>query len=80
MLQFSLTREVVCHILSTYGAAIGFTPASFSSNVQRLSLKRYCILVFLEQVESVVPFTINKTGFGNANAWLSVPSVASLKK
>ena len=80
VLQFSLTREVVFHILTTYGAAIGFLSATFSSDVSRLSLKKYCILVFLTSVEEIEPFAIDKQGFGNPNAWLSVPSVVALKK
>lgn len=42
--------------------------------------KKYCVLVFLKDAKPVVPFDIDKTGFGNANAWLTVNTVDSIKK
>ena len=40
--------------------------------------KNYCILVFLTNVEEINPFNIDKTGFGNACAWITLPDVRSI--
>ncbi len=38
--------------------------------------KKYCILIYLEQGQKIHrPFAINKTGFGNACAWLVVGNI-----
>ena len=42
--------------------------------------KNYAILIFLKNPEPVKPFQINKTGFGNSCAWLSVKDVDNIKK
>ena len=41
--------------------------------------KRYCILVFLKDVEKITPFEIDKTGYGNACAWISVEDIDTLR-
>ncbi|TSC85441.1 MAG: hypothetical protein G01um101416_869 [Microgenomates group bacterium Gr01-1014_16] len=41
--------------------------------------KNYCVLVFLKRPEWVVPFRINKKGFGSAAAWLCVESIAKIR-
>jgi hypothetical protein len=42
-------------------------------------LPRYCILLFLTKPKSITLFDISKKGFGNANAWLTVPSINAIK-
>lgn len=42
--------------------------------------RNYCILIFLKNVEKIKPFDIDKTGFGNACAWLTVDEVQKIKK
>lgn len=43
-------------------------------------LPRYCILMRLEQPQAIAhPFSINKTGFGNAAAWLCVERVEDVR-
>lgn len=41
--------------------------------------KRYCILIFLRKVKRVEPFDIDKTGFGNAAAWLVVGDIEKVR-
>jgi ASC-1-like (ASCH) protein len=38
--------------------------------------KKYCILIFLKDAKAVTPFDIDKTGFGNACAWMCVRTLA----
>jgi len=41
--------------------------------------KKYGILIFLKNPESIKPFDINKQGFGNACAWLCVENIEKIK-
>ncbi|MBI4441315.1 hypothetical protein HY639_04045 [Candidatus Woesearchaeota archaeon] len=41
--------------------------------------RKYCILIFLENAQRIVPFAIDKTGYGNACAWICVPSIDDIK-
>jgi ASC-1-like (ASCH) protein len=43
-------------------------------------LPRYCILIFLSGARPVRPFAIDKRGFGSAAAWLTVSSVARIRR
>lgn len=42
-------------------------------------IPKYCILIELENPESISPFTINKQGFGTGIAWISVDSIEKIK-
>jgi len=42
--------------------------------------KKYGILIFLEKAESVLPFDIDKTGYGNMCSWISVTDVEKIKR
>lgn len=61
-------------IISSYGKSICFV-----SNPEKafdwVKDKNYVILVFLKNPKSIKPFNINKTGFGNACAWITVKNV-----
>lgn len=41
--------------------------------------KRYCTLIYLTDVKKIKPFNINKSGFGSAAAWLTVPNINKIK-
>lgn len=41
--------------------------------------KRYCVLIFLKDPATLKPFNINKSGFGNACAWLCVDNIRRVK-
>jgi len=71
-----LDDEMVVEILQKYGGKICI-PISFAP---QLSGKRYCTLVFLEGVERVEPFEIDKKGFGMMAAWITVPDIDKIKK
>jgi len=43
------------------------------------NIPKYCILMFLKNPTQVQPFTINKKGFGNAAAWISIHNIADIK-
>ena len=64
-------------IVEKYGKAIGLR----NKNVEEWAKgKRYCILVFLKNPQKLKkPFAINKSGFGNAAAWLCVDDIERIK-
>ncbi len=70
-----LNKNKVIDILEKYGTKIG-VPMSFASLV---SEKKCCILIFLDKVKEIEPFNIDKTGFGNMSAWISVDDVNDIK-
>jgi len=72
-----LDKEKVEKILQKYGNDIGFKSLEYSDYFVG---KNYCILVFLENVEKIEPFDIDKTGFGNACAWMTVKNINDIKK
>lgn len=51
------------------------TPQQF----KRWAGKRYLVLVELEAVESVDPFPIDKSDYGNMDDWLPVENIASVR-
>ncbi|MBD3365982.1 hypothetical protein GF360_01415 [candidate division WWE3 bacterium] len=82
VLQFSdLTDTTIEYILQTYGRKIAphTPPEEFIAWVKRQKKKRYCILIFLTDVEKVEPFSIDKSGYGSACAWLVTEDIEELK-
>lgn len=45
------------------------------SEVQRWAGKRFLVLVSVEEVKEVSPFSIDKSGFGNMDDWLPVGNI-----
>jgi hypothetical protein len=72
-----LDKEKVVMILKKYGKAICLETLEYTGYYVG---RNYCILVFLENVSKIEPFNIDKTGFGNANAWLTVKDIDKIKK
>ena len=64
------------HILRTYGDKICMSESWAPS----LAGKRYCALIVLKDVQKIEPFEVNKRGFGNMSAWISVPTIDSIRK
>lgn len=82
VLQFEdLTPRLVTTIYSKYGIAIGVPKDKHAkwAKDKIVNKKRYCILMFLTKPRKVSPFDIDKTGFGNAAAWLQVEHIGMLK-
>ncbi len=77
VLQFDeLTSETVADIIAKYNQGIRLV---HPENKDWFAKKRYCILIFLENPQPVTPFHIDKTGFGNAAAWLVVGKISRVK-
>jgi ASC-1-like (ASCH) protein len=75
----TLTPAKVQEILNRYGEADGLMAVEVSRYFELFKDKKYCILIFLENVEAVEAFEIDKSGFGSQAAWLCVDSIGSIK-
>ncbi|MBU0667463.1 MAG: hypothetical protein ABIC91_02385 [Nanoarchaeota archaeon] len=71
-----LNKEKIKSIIQEYGVKICITQ-EYSS---KLECKNYCTLIFLENIQKIEPFNINKRGYGNMAAWITVESINQIKK
>ena len=79
-LQFdNLTPNKVHDILNLYGEDDGIAAADVPRYEQLFQHKKYCVLVFLEDVEQISPFDIDKRGFGALAAWITTDDVTKLR-
>jgi len=70
VMQFAdLDIAKIGEIVNTYGREIDIQNWDYQNWGQG---KRYCVLMWLEKPEKVEPFKIDKTGFGNGAAWLTL--------
>lgn len=72
----NLNEEKIKEILKKYGKSI-CVPLSYAES---LVGKKFCTLVFIDSVQSIEPFDIDKTGYGLMAAWISVNNINSIKK
>ncbi len=81
VLQFEhYTEPQLKNILETYGGNPGICFPNVNQSFQILKQKNYCILIFLKNPKAIEPFHINKTGFGNACAWITIEDVKEIIK
>lgn len=83
VLQFeNLNKDITNQIIENYGKQIAphSTESEFESWAKRESKKRYCILIFLENVKKIKPFNIDKKGYGISSAWLAVENIGKVKR
>jgi ASC-1-like (ASCH) protein len=71
VLQFNLKQTKPKDIIKKYGNKIGI---KYSKNLE----KNYCILIFLKNPKSIKSFNINKEGFGNMSAWITVSNIKKI--
>ena len=83
VLQFeNLNNESMKEIIDKYGNKIApnTSKETFYEWITTHENKRYCILVFLSDVEKITPFNINKSGFGNSCAWMVLEDIEGIRK
>ena len=81
VLQFDkLTPAKVRSLLDKYGDQIGLDPNDIPLYYYRFKNKRYCLLIFLKAVQKVRPFSIDKTVYGAMAAWITVPSIKTIRR
>ena len=69
----------VREILDFYGEDDGISDTEIPQYEALFSDKQYCVLIFMENIQTIEPFHIDKQGFGAQTAWISVPSVHQIK-
>ena len=75
-----LDRNKIEYIFNEYGDSIGITKENRRSFFESCKSKRYCILIFLDDVVKIKEFNIDKKGFGMQCAWLIVDDIEKIKK
>jgi len=80
-LQFENYNESqLKEIINKYGEIKGiYFQTPLNETFEWTKKRRYCILIFLKNPVTVEPFNINKTGFGNACAWICIDDVNKIK-
>ncbi|MBU2590121.1 MAG: hypothetical protein KKF52_04855 [Nanoarchaeota archaeon] len=71
-----LHNNKINEILKKYGEQI-CVPLSYANE---LISKKYCTLIFLDNVKPIVPFQIDKRGYGLMTAWITVNNINSIRK
>lgn len=78
VIQFTdLTPSKVRQIINEYGKEDGIEDKGFFFN--RFKDKKYCMLIFLENPKKIMPFDINKKGYGMMCAWISLGNINKIK-
>ena len=71
--------EELREILDSYHGTGGISFASGKDEIFEWAIqKKYCILIFLKNPVAVAPFKVDKSGFGNACAWMCVNDIRSV--
>lgn len=80
IIEFSdLNYEKVKEILGIYGREDGIKKEETPKFIDLFKDKRYCILIYLKNAQNIEEFNINKKGFGNMTAWISVKNISQIK-
>ena len=64
-------------IIRLYGKDIAFVKTN-SEVFEWAKGKKHCILIYLKNAIEIEPFNIDKTGFGNACAWICVDDIEKI--
>ena len=79
--EFSgLTPKRVKKLLRRYGERDGIEGDKIKKFYNLFKNKNYSILVFLKNSETIKPFEIDKTGFGQMCAWICIENIENIKK
>ena len=75
-----LTPQKVKEILLKFGKDDGLDiQQDFNFYYKKFKNKNYCLLIFLKDVQTILPFKISKQGFGAMSAWLVVDDINQMK-
>ncbi len=80
VLQYNLTQEKSEELFHQYGKKICLNEPDISKWLAWTKSKKYCILLFLKDPQTIKPFQTDKTGFGNACAWMIVGDINKVRK
>ena len=75
----NLNPQRIRDILDFYGEDDGIPSEELPLYEAQFRDKQYCVLIFLEDIQPIVPFNIDKQGFGAQTAWITVPSIQQIR-
>ena len=75
----NLDLEKVKDIVNKYGDQIALSKNRDDKFWKYFDNRKYCILIFLKNIQEIDPFNINKKGFGLMSAWICVDDVNRIK-
>ena len=76
---YELNGKKIKEILSEYGKEIGIEKVDTNDFFLSVKDKKYCVLMFLTSIKHIDPFKINKKGYGNMSAWISVKNINEIR-
>lgn len=80
VIQFgNLTPERTLEILNRYGSQDLGTGNIIEEVKNYVRGKKYCIIIFFDNVQKVIPFNIDKKGYGAMSAWICVKDISEIK-
>lgn len=71
-----LNEKKIKGILQKYGREICM-PVSYRKNLEG---KKYCTLMFIDEIQRITPFDVDKKGFGMMAAWITVENMDKIKR
>ena len=74
-----LNAKTAGDIIEKYGNGICFVEQDQKKLLEWILTRKYAVLIFLEKAKRIAPFEIDKTGYGNAAAWLCVGTISSVR-
>ncbi len=81
VLEFkNLNQNKVKLLLSDYGKDDGIEQIDVATYFELFKDKKYCVLIFVNDVKMVKPFGINKNGYGAMSAWITVPNINLIRQ
>lgn len=73
-----LNQQKVKEILEKYGEQDGIGKSDLPKYFEMFKNKKYCLLIFLKNVQPIKPFDIDKTGFGAMSAWITTNNINNI--
>lgn len=70
-----LDEEASAQLVDRYQDRLQLTPKQY----ERWAGKRYLVLIEVSDVESIAPFRIDKSGYGNMDDWLPVEEIEKVR-
>lgn len=74
----NLNDKVIKSILEQYWQSIGLDTNYLLNFYPKIENKKYGILIFLNNTQVTEPIKINKNGYGQMSAWISVNDINQL--
>jgi hypothetical protein len=69
-----LTEEQSVKLVETNQSKLNLTP----DQIKRWAGKRYLVLIEVKDVQSIEPFVIDRSGYGNMDDWLPVETIGNV--